>query len=477
MKFSELPNVVSIPNDYWVDVIRPMLLRSEYAPVNANDDINDFVFYDNGDIILPKYFWHTIYPKFFKKHFLDKSYIKQLKYIQPTSIESVKLKEGVKPRSYQNEVITPVFDMWEKTNHIRCVIQGTTGFGKTFVALYLIAHLKIKPIIIVHNETLFKQWQGAIDDFLDIDKDRIGIIQGSNVKKIKKELEKDIIIVKVQSLLSQVKRIPLTELYELYKDISIVFEDEVHISGSAQKYGKVNAIFRTLNIIGLSATPDQKGTHKLLLETNIGTTVLKSSHRNLVPKVVLKILSGCSEPSILKRMEYVREYVQKLALYNNAMTSSSKFIHKIITDAIDHVKNENRRILIIAANNTMVAHITERLILAGINAKQFTAKHKDIKDAQVIVSNNQMSSTGFSEDSLDTLYLCNGNVGKTLLIQTAGRIVRLYEGKKSPLMHLYFDELYLKKLNNKLQYIVKNNISTEYKDGLEYIVEQEGENN
>jgi superfamily II DNA or RNA helicase len=76
-----------------------------------------------------------------------------------------------------------------------------------------------------------------------------------------------------------------------------------------------------------------------------------------------------------------------------------------------------------------------------------------------------MSSTGFSQDDLSALVLVNGTIGKTQLIQSVGRILRIMEGKKHPHAIIIFDKQFLSLINEKAPYIVKRNLESEFGQG------------
>ena len=56
------------------------------------------------------------------------------------------------------------------------LLEVPCGFGKTIMALRIIAHLKKKTIVIVHKEFLLRQWVDRIKEFLPDAK--VGRIQG-----------------------------------------------------------------------------------------------------------------------------------------------------------------------------------------------------------------------------------------------------------------------------------------------------------
>ncbi len=47
------------------------------------------------------------------------------------------------------------------------MIEAIPGFGKTVIALYLMAALKKSTLIIVNSKELLQQWLDKIDEFID----------------------------------------------------------------------------------------------------------------------------------------------------------------------------------------------------------------------------------------------------------------------------------------------------------------------
>ena len=468
---TEKPNVISVPENFWRMTLRPKLLEnSDWKPQDDEESVNDFVFRDpkTSRIVLPKYFWHATY-KWLEPRIPDlRNYIILPKILPVTTLENMKLKKGIAPREHQIDVINKIEKMYNDAGYLRAIVKASTGFGKTFVALYSILYkLKLKPIIIVHNEVLFQQWYNSILNYFEIEPERIGRIQGSDLNKIRDEISKDILIVKSQSLLSQVKRADLDELYKIYNEeagISCVIFDEAHLSSAALKFAKPAALFATPNILALSATPFRRGIHKLVMAATVGDTIIESSHKNMIPTVDIDIVDSQLDQAAVYRIGCMSAYVQKLAIYNKAITENALFIQEAV-DGIKKLVEEGHRVLVIAANNTMVDKLVNILNVKEILAAAFTASNREYGDAKVIVSNQQMSSTGFSQDDSSALVLVNGTIGKTQLIQSVGRILRIMEGKNHPHAVILFDKQFLKLINESAPYIVKRNLESEFGQG------------
>lgn len=479
MSLTDKPNIISVPEDVWRMQIRPALLEnSDWKPQDDEESVNDFVFRDPASrrIVLPKYFWHATIDYLEKKIPDIRTWAQAPRILPVYRVNGIEIKKGIQPRNYQQDVIEKIVQEFENKNYLRAIVKGSTGFGKTFVALYSILYkLKLKPIIIVHNEVLFQQWKNAIMNYFDIEEDKIGRIQGSDLDKIEKEVTKNILIVKSQSLLSQVKRADLVKLYELYNElgkVSCVIFDEAHLSSAALKFAKPASIFATPNVLALSATPFRKGIHKLVMLSTVGDNVIESSHINMTPEVDIKIIDGQIDGGSEYKISIMPSYVQKLGVYNNAVTNAPIFIEKLIAE-IKNLVESGHRVLVIAANNTMVDKLVNILKSQEINASAFTAQNRDYGDADVIISNQQMSSTGFSQDDLSALILANGIIGKTQLIQSVGRVLRLLEGKKDPRVSIFLDKLFLKHINDKAPYIIKRNLESEFGNSLKIKIIEE----
>jgi len=62
------------------------------------------------------------------------------------------------------------------------ILSASTAFGKTVVALRVIAERKVNTIILVHRKLLADQWVERIHNFLGIPKKDIGYYSGTKKK-------------------------------------------------------------------------------------------------------------------------------------------------------------------------------------------------------------------------------------------------------------------------------------------------------
>ena len=278
-------------------------------------------------VLVPKFFWLRNFDKLKDLNaYLDlESKIKQFQKIPVQDQEPI-YQSKIIPREEQK----PAFEILENLRYdenklFNGIIKATPGFGKTVLAVHLIHLLKFqKPIIIVPKDILVKQWKDAFLNFSDLNEDDIYCLEGSDPETIINGINNSkVIIAKVQSLLSQLKRIPYNELYKIYENIDLFIFDEAHGSG-AQGYGKVSSVFKTNNIIGLTATPYRRGIGDFLLQNSIGNVIFESDHKNYHPKVeIFNLNSDENTPLEFSKKEIQTlgwaaktDYIKFLTFYN-----------------------------------------------------------------------------------------------------------------------------------------------------------------
>lgn len=222
--------------------------------------------------------------------------------------------------------------------------------------------------VVVPNDILEKQWVESIKKSTNLEYDDIGVIQGSDFDKLNKDnvYSKPIVIVKVQSLLSQLKSYNLNSLYELYSRFGLVFYDEVHTSGSAESYAKTSFIFETKNIIGLTATPYIKGINKFLLTNSIGDVIHHSDHQNLIADCHMHHLYlEFTEYEINKlRSMFNLDYVMFVATLNSILESKQAYFD-YLAQWILYYMHQGRKIAVLFSNNKLITKMAATLKALG----------------------------------------------------------------------------------------------------------------
>jgi superfamily II DNA or RNA helicase len=246
------------------------------------------------------------------------------------------------PREEQNPVLDKMYGIFQNQKRISGIIQAIPGFGKTAVSVFFAGKLKTKTLIIVPNEILQEQWQQSILDFTNLSIEDIGILQGSDIKNLEPMLKKDICVIKIQSLLSQLKTHNAFVLQELYKDFGLVFYDEAHTSGGAVNYSKTSSLFKTPNIIGLTATPYRDGINDYMLKIAIGDLIYKAEHQNLIPDIEIhKVYTPFKEQEVNRLKQLSSDYNMMLGVFNSIMKGKQDYFDYLADVVIWNLNNKH----------------------------------------------------------------------------------------------------------------------------------------
>lgn len=140
------------------------------------------------------------------------------------------------------------------------------GFGKTVLALGVVAALKRKTVVLVHKEFLMAQWADRIRAFLP--RARVGKLQG---KKCEAE-NVDVLVCMIQSVVNK-EFDPC-----IFAGFGFMIIDECH-HVAARLFSQVFFVFRTKYVMGLSATPKRKDSLCPLLHMYMGPFLYQASQR------------------------------------------------------------------------------------------------------------------------------------------------------------------------------------------------------
>ena len=157
------------------------------------------------------------------------------------------------------------------------ILSASTAFGKTVLALWMIAERKVNTVILVHRKLLADQWVERINQFLGIPKKDIGYFSGT-----KKKRTGIIDIVVMQSI---VKKDTVAEWISDYGQI--IVDECHHISAASFEriIRKCPAHYR----LGLSATVVRKdGQHPIVL-MNLGDVRYSDNHKKVTSLFTQKV--------------------------------------------------------------------------------------------------------------------------------------------------------------------------------------------
>jgi superfamily II DNA or RNA helicase len=311
-------------------------------------------------------------------------------------------------------------------NHTNGIIQSPPGSGKTVMAIFVISELRKKTIILVHRDSLAEQWTERFLEYTNISPDEIGRLSSANFKDC---LNKSIIISTNQTFISLLKR-NRDEFLQKLKDsnIGILLSDEAHTSTGAPTFSECSLHIPAYRTYGLSATPARQDGTTDVIEYHLGNVWVPEGLSSTMSGNVTVILfnSGMLPKS--------RGYIYWGGMFQRSrylsMLSKSPIMLKISEALINKFYNEDRNIL----------YVSDRikLIETLYNTVKCESKSKFIASAKNEMLNYKLcfATVGKIRDGVDIpakdCLIIPSPVGN--IEQLAGRILRIKEGKKQPII-------------------------------------------
>lgn len=398
-------------------------------------------------LVLPPKFIFMIYRQCLFSQQTLQPYLQQVKLV---NFEKYSYKMNSGPRDEQKELAEIAGKALELQKFFKGIVQCPPGWGKTFISVHISSLIQAKTVIVVPNKLLKDQWIKSIVEFTNLTEDDIGLLEGSDLSKLKRkgQIDKPIMIALIQSIDSQMKRNSFEDLVDFYRNVGAVFYDETHTSGAADGYAKTTGLFTTFNIIGLSATPYKKDKNLFQLYTGIGQIVYISTHQNLIPTCNMHLLPVKIAQSDLNNLF---DLYQK-NLYNLFLTRLEELLFKdhyyfvFLTEWLLYRYQQGYSTVILFKTNKMLDKLKmyveqkcqkmsqvdstfispKGTILTKDTAK--TMSH-ELSTSDIIYSNFKMFSAGADYPHLSSIFFGSMILGKTAIIQSLGRTTRKYSNK------------------------------------------------
>jgi len=334
--------------------------------------------------------------------------------------------------------------------HFGAVIVAKPGEGKTTMAIFIASYLGMKTLVLVHKNTLVKQWKENIMMLTDVKEDEIGLLQQGKFKDGK------IVIGMTQSLMRG------TISPEINKLFGLVIQDEVHRIG-AKEFLKSFTRFNSKYRLGLSATPKRTDEMEKLY-------YLHTSDNLITGKSVRNITADHMFTEYVrdKKWKYYPPYIPyKIQVIHNIVADEKR--NELIVDiVVKAFKKEKRSILILSERivhlkglmeltKSQVPKKTKIVRFFGPESITKTQRKQGIKQekvedptleelnsANIIFATYKKAMEGVDIPHLDTLVYATPLSSESTIEQSVGRIERQFEGKQSPLVLDIYD------MNNKL---------------------------
>jgi len=320
------------------------------------------------------------------------------------------------------------------------VLSATTAFGKTVVAASLIARRGVNTLILVHRRQLQEQWIDRLSAFLGLPARAIGRF-GAGRKKLTGSLD----VAVIQSL---IRKGVVNDIVQNYGHIVI---DECHHL-SAQSFERVARQAKAKFILGLSATATRKDGHHPIIFMQCGPV----RHRvNAREQAAARPFEHCAivRPTDFRplRPANADARMQFQDLYAELIADESRN-RLICHDVLQSVKAERSPIVLTERNDRLdylagllASQVSNVIVLrGGLTRKalaeamaRLAAVPKD--EPRIILATGRFVGEGFDDARLDTLFLTLPVSWHGTIAQYAGRLHRLYDGKREVRVYDYAD--------------------------------------
>ena len=321
------------------------------------------------------------------------------------------------------------------------IMKAVPGFGKTVMALYMIAQRTVSTLVIVPNKEIQKQWEQRIHEFLTIPPGKskrdsyIGIYNGSK-KKLRGHLD-----IAVAASLANLEDIAVT-----LKEYGMIIVDECHHAAS----DTFTRVLRNVNaryIYGFSATPKRKdGLEKIMhmfcgpIRYETSSFQIQNTYRFqqlLIPRMTT---TRCLDDN--------KTYTQ----YCSDLMNDQIRNYLIVKDVVKEFQNDGK-IIILSERKQHLTILYEMLKHLHIHVYVLTGERKtkerneiiakvrnfNSKEKFILLATSKLLGEGFDLPALSTLFLVMPISDESRIEQYTGRIHRNVEGKDMVKVYDYVD--------------------------------------
>jgi superfamily II DNA or RNA helicase len=328
----------------------------------------------------------------------------------------------------------------EMLRHDMGVLAASTAFGKTVVAIYLLAKRGVNSLILVHRRQLLDQWVVHLQNFLGIEKSQIGQIGGGKRKPSG--------IIDVALIQSLSRKGVVDDIVGEYGHLIV---DECHHI-SARSFEIVARQCKAKYLAGLSATVIRKDGHHPIIFMNCGPIRYKVdakkqaalrpfAHKVITRKTDFKLSDTLENNGRLTIHQIYSELIihdnrNKMIIEDVLEAVKEKRFPVVLTERREHLEK------LVALLSPLVKNVL--MFKGGMGQKQRQALMQELKsipnnEERIICATGRYLGEGFDESRLDTLFLTLPVSWKGIIVQYAGRLHRLHDMKKEVAIYDYVD--------------------------------------
>ncbi len=352
------------------------------------------------------------------------------------------------------------------------VLSSTTAFGKTVVAIKLIAERKVNTLIIVDRASLIPQWKNKLTEFLAINESLP--VSDRGVKKRGRKKAGSIIgqLGQGKNSLSGIIDIALmqslnrkNEVRECVKEYGMIIVDECH-HVAAVSFDEILKAAKAKYVYGLTATPTRKDGHHPIIFMQCGPVRYRDDAKKQAEKRPFDHFVIPRFTALRVPLDKDEKDVSIQEHYSFMVVSEIR--NQMIVDDVVKSHESGRNCLVLTERTNHLELISGKLresisevitLRGGRGTKEIAEIFQRISETPAdkqltLVATGRYIGEGFDEPRLDTLFLTMPISWKGTLQQYAGRLHRLFAEKKEVQIYDYVDihvsmleKMYHKRLN------------------------------
>jgi len=350
--------------------------------------------------------------------------------------------------------------------HDTGILSATTAFGKTVIGAHLIAQRKVNTLVLVHRTNLLAQWVERLGEFLafagsggsvfdptTLTTPSTPTIPKKCLKKISligqigggKNSPSGIVDVAVmQSLVSG------DEVKELVKDYGMVIVDECH-HVSAFSFEQILKTATAKYVYGLTATPTRQDGHHPIITMHCGAIRYRVDAKS---QAEARPFEHFLIPRFTRFQKPTRQDEAKwtiVDIYRDLQNSEPR--NELIVQDVVAAVEQGRNPIVLTERTEHVKTLAERLrphvknvipMIGGTGRKQSREVLQAVaeippNESFALIATGRYVGEGFDMPRLDTLFLAMPVSWKGTVQQYAGRLHRLFEGKREVQIYDYVD--------------------------------------
>lgn len=319
-------------------------------------------------------------------------------------------------------------------------LSATTAFGKTVVALHILATRQVNTLIIVHRRQLLDQWLERIEVFLNLTKKQVGKIGGGKNKPTG--------IIDVAIMQSLTKNHTVDDLVANYGQV--IFDECHHLS--AVSFESVAKACKAKYVLGLSATLTRKDGHHPIVFMQCGPIRYQvSAKQQALARPFDHYVTQRPTVFVMPESTNINSKASIHEIYQALVADEQR--NRLILDDIKQALVEGRSPIVLTERREHVLLLAEQIKLfaknvfvmqGGMGVRQRNQLHDSLQsitddEERIIIATGRYLGEGFDNAKLDTLFLVMPVSWKGTLAQYVGRLHRLHHAKTEVRIYDYVD--------------------------------------